>query len=597
MVAGGVKVLLVALVVGIFWDYFHQGMVIEPITVPKWLSDDGVTDAVAAQELRQRIYLISKSGGTLARTKINGPGLAEVMGTNNNVRMPAALSAEQPDLPVPTTSISINTVFDALDDILPWSPRTVITGEFISDDHELHLVVFMNKRQTFSEQRPETLASAELLIGDAADAVVTATRPDWEALDLDQNGHLREANRLMDSVIYGPNTASAELAQAHLLRAWFLREEALPEAACNEIKASLRIDPENPDAYKYLSSLLLDEGRVDLATADARKAVILSWGRDSLDYSALGTSYYYQQKWFEAERAYRQAIWLRHDNWFAQDALGRTEENEGGRDSDALAQYTRAIVLESSYIEALNDRARLLTFKFKTDDALEEAKEDFTLAGQLSHWRVADPWLGLGWINDNLGDRARDAAIALGDYKTAADDFRHALRIEPRQAEADFGLGFISDAEARYRDAAGWFLNAVRRDPSSSQGYYDAIDALRAEAEAKGRTPAATVLENLANVNPCTLGTKIPDDKMVRDLVNLRCGPRPSHGARASIVKPCAADSSEAAFLPNEVLFHSLAATDQIQAETRLAVPALLIFVGFMIYGWRGWRRITPRDR
>ena len=366
VLGGALKVLLALLIGAVFIDYFHQGIVIRPIGVTKAMTDNGISDVVAAQELRQRIYQIR-----------------QVASLNDRVKLPAALSAEQPDIPVPTTSISINTIFDLLDDVLPWSPRTVVSGDFTSDGKNLRLALLMNRREVYSREFPGD-GAAEYLLNDAATAIVTDMHPEWEALDLDQNGRARDANRLMDRVIYGPDASSSDVAQARLLRAWFLEEESDLPDACDEIKASLSQNPDNADAYQGLSSLLVDENRPDLALPAAERAVVLSWGRDSFAYYALGRSYYGEgDAWPDAERAYRESIHLWRGNRFAYDALGRAEENEGAaRNIDALDEYSAAIVLKPEYVQALEDRARLLTYKIKTVTALAEAAQDFELGRQ-----------------------------------------------------------------------------------------------------------------------------------------------------------------------------------------------------------------------
>jgi tetratricopeptide (TPR) repeat protein len=576
ILVNGLKVALVVFVVAVFFDYLRQGMVVRPISVPKSLGDYGLTDVVAAQELRQQIYAIR-----------------QIASLNDKVKLPAALSAEQPDIPVPTTSISINTIFDLLDDVLPRSPRTVVSGEFTGDNRQLRLDVLINRKEAYSEEGAPTLKSAESMIDDAARAVVIATHPDWEALDLDQSGRVKEADRLMDRVIYAPNRSSSDVAQAHLLRAWFLREEGRGPAACDEIKASLRIDPMNASAYQDLSSLLIVEGRRDQATAYAQKAVILSWGRDSFAYYALGTSYYDQGDWLDAERAYRAAIRLQQDNRFAHDVLGRVEENEGNTDA-ARDEYSTAIVLKSSYIEALDDRGKLLTYRIKTAEALQQAVEDFTSEGNLTHWRKADPWVGLGWANYSMGELAgvRDY------YKRAWADFSDALRLDAGRTDADMGLGSVSDAQQTYSRAVGWFMAALRRDPRNNDAYQDALDALASDATAKQNVVAAKAVAKFASENPCERAAKIPSNAMIRRLVQIRCRIRePRRIATAPLVKTCEVNSNDLAMLPRTAMYYSLNAVDEITDNTRLAASILLVFAGVAAIGWSRLRAVTPKGR
>ena len=237
-----VKVFVIVLIGVITYEYFHTNIVIRPIAVPKTLSDEGITDVVAADELRQRILAIARHAsynnnartGTISaeRPDVRNPSYVDVP----EPKVPAALSVEEPDISVPTTGISIGTILNLIAIVIPNSQRTTVSGEFTGDKSQLRLVVSVNGEQVYSKTSPPTLDSADSLIGDAAEHVVADTEPLWAALDLSQHGRVNDADRLLEMFINRSSVANSDVVRAHLLRGMLLRQEQSPKAACAELR-------------------------------------------------------------------------------------------------------------------------------------------------------------------------------------------------------------------------------------------------------------------------------------------------------------------------------------------------------------------------
>ncbi len=540
-----VKILVVVLVGALVYDYFHEGIVIRPISVPSALRDEGVTDAVAADELRQRIY-----------------GIRQRASYNQSARMPAALSADQPDIDVPTTGISMNTVFDILARVLPFNTRTVISGDFTADSDQLRLVVLLNGRQVYENRsRRSTLASADQLLSEAARAVVTSAHPDWEALALDHAGDPRAADELMQGVISKAGTTGPDVAEAHLLRGMFLRDELKYHEACAEFNASLALSPENVDAHQGLAALLEDEGQYDAATAEAQKAVIFSWGRNSWAYYALGTSYYQGGKLADADRAFAQAIQLWPGNSSAHDALGYVKHGEGD-DHAALSEYGRAIALDGSFVDARDDRGSLLINRFRSNpDALEEARDDFELARQQSPKATA-PELGLGHVN-----------YWTRKYAAAEKDFLAVLQRAPSIDVA--------------RDAYEGAINSIDREPWAARD----VEAQRdlSLLDAPQACPRAVAIPAV-----------VAGHTILHTLGRMRCSmevrSRRSLPTRSS---KCEVNADRVAMLPSEIMFYSFGMADGIARHQHqvAASIALVAFAGFALLGWQKLHRaVKPSD-
>lgn len=544
------KLLFILLIAAVLANYFHENIVIRPISVPKLLSDDGFTDTVVSDELRQHIYVIERS-----------------VSLNPKAKMPAALSIEQPDIAVPTTSVSINTILDLLSDLLPWNPRTVISGAFTGDATQLRLTVLVNGKQVYSRRGAPTAQSADSLIDGAAEAVVASTHWDWAALYFSEQGRMRDADGLVDSVIYDSSWPSSKVAEAHLLRGMFFLQRQSPQAACDEFGKSLGIDPSNPTAYQYLSELMDSEKQYGAAVAEAEKAVVLSSGRDSWSYYSLGSSYFEQWRSVAttrpdpgdlggAERSYQSAIDLWYDNRLAHNALGLVEQNEHDY-KKALYEFDIAITMDDGFVAALENRGALLIKRSLTSEqALGQAQEDFRLAQRgatVVPSPDASPDVGLGYV-----------AYDEKNYKGAAKDFLAALHIDPTRENAWTGYAFVLDA-----------INA--RGPAAQT-------RIRADLDSVSKEPEF-----------CNASTSIPSELLqqavVRDLIKKRCrGPLVASTSNALPLRTCDADSDGLLPPAAAIVTPRFAVVDSIAQNKRLTLTVLLA-CAVTLLGWQRFRR------
>ncbi len=402
----GLKALPVLLICALIIQYVRERIVIKPFSVTRTLSDAGITDAVAAEELRQRIYAIYQRATLNDRA---GSGIA--------------LAPELPDITVPTTGLSVGTIFDVVAAVLPWNTRTTISGAFTDESGKLRLTVLVNGKRVYPQGSGPSPPSADALLDDAADAVVENTRPLSRAFDLLGRRRERDAERFLTGMIDRSPKPDRDLAEAYQLRGIILYDEHKFDRACAQFVKSLQISPNRGETHRSLSILLASEGQLERATDEAQDAVVLTSGRDSWSYYELGNRYYAQRRWSDAEAAYSRAIDLWFEEPFAHDALGQVRRQQADLEG-AVSEFDVAIALNNAFAKAFVDRGEV----FIQEHRLPEAKADFLAAASLDG--------SLAEADDGLGE----IYFMKRQYDLAGSEFRRALHADVSDTYASSAL-------------------------------------------------------------------------------------------------------------------------------------------------------------
>jgi len=180
--------------------------------------------------------------------------------------------------------------------------------------------------------------------------------------------------------------------------------------------------------YSNLSKVLIDEGRLDDATAAAGQAVALNPNQAGAHLN-LGEALSRQKRCKQAEGEFREAMRLR-PNW-------------------GLAMNSLASVLNEQ-----GNRA--------------EARALCLLAIDADKGLAAEPWVTLG--NIERGD---------GHPSQAAEAYRKALQLRPGYAEAWNNLGVIFDDCAEVEQAINAFSEAIRLRPGFGEAHCNLGRVLR----------------------------------------------------------------------------------------------------------------------
>jgi tetratricopeptide (TPR) repeat protein len=442
---GVLKIFPAVLLVALVYQYFNERIVIQPLSVTKTLSEAGVTDVVAADELRHRIYAIFKNASL-----------------DNRAAKGVAVAPELPDITVPATGISVNTLFDLVAEVFPFSPRTVVSGAFTDDSGQLRLEVYVDKQQVYSSTPGRRSRTPDELLDDAANAVVVKARPLAHVSDLLRKRQRGDAYTFLTGIIHRPPLENKSTAEAYeALGVVYMSENKL-EYACAQFGNALKHDPYSADTYQSLSVLLSQEGALHQATLEAAKAVLLTGGRNSRSYYNLGNRYYAlaaeqaengehatdasadtASYWKASEDAYARAISIEPELAYVHEALGKVYRQEN-KLAEAFSEFQSAIALDASSAEAIDDVGELLMRPPSND--LRLAKSEFLEASK------ADP--SMGKPHDDLGA----VYFANQQYDRATAEFLRAVRLNPSDR---FALQYLKTS---------WLASSGNKNRCGSQG-------------------------------------------------------------------------------------------------------------------------------
>lgn len=243
------------------------------------------------------------------------------------------------------------------------------------------------------------------------------------------------------------------IATGHMAMGVVLIEAKQPAEAERELEAAVRLDSQDPSAYRELANLYRSQRRFDDEERVLQRAIAARPG-DWFSYNALGIFYRAQQRYADAESAYRRVVTLSPDNHVGYLNLGVVLANLG-RNREAEEALRRALALRPA-AGVYNNLGALLIFERRYADAVPIMEQAAALAPMElpNSFRL---WGNLGdayWLAKRNPERARAA------WLRAADMVEQQL------------IGTAGDAErlsllAKYRAKSGQAEAAVQRIESA----------------------------------------------------------------------------------------------------------------------------------
>ena len=219
--------------------------------------------------------------------------------------------------------------------------------------------------------------------------------------------------------------------------------------------------PNLPIGYTMRARSYMQQGRNDLALADAEKAIEL----DSKQPRALtmrGTIRYTNRDNPGALADLEKAVQLEPREAVPWNSLGAVHLALGRQDV-AVQDFTRAVDLKGDYAEAYLNRALALSGLNKFEQALPDFDASIRLQPQNAK---AYLWRG-------------QAKFLLGNDAGAAEDYARSLDIDPNQPAAHYARAKAYERMGRYGDALRDALRAQELGYPDEQGF---VDRLRREA-------------------------------------------------------------------------------------------------------------------
>ncbi|MCD6308766.1 MAG: tetratricopeptide repeat protein, partial [Candidatus Latescibacteria bacterium] len=250
--------------------------------------------------------------------------------------------------------------------------------------------------------------------------------------------------------------------------------------------------------HTYLGAALIKAGDMRGGLDHLRTALELDPNDDNANHN-IGSAFYIQGNYDEAEPYFRRAVELDDTNaeaWYHlgviadsrgahEDALALMERSlalnpgqpdalyaagnilvELARPGDAAAMYRRALTLNPGFTEARNNLANTLLMTGSAAGAVEE----------LTRILASDPENVEAHIN--LGIAFAD----IGEFDRALGHARKALALDPDAGLAHYLMGSILRNRGEFPAAIGHLVEAVRLDPGDSNAHlllaecYDAME-------------------------------------------------------------------------------------------------------------------------
>jgi tetratricopeptide (TPR) repeat protein len=236
------------------------------------------------------------------------------------------------------------------------------------------------------------------------------------------------------------------------------------DAAIDEYRQSVEINPQNAEGWCNWGAILSFSGQWDEAMKLYRKALAAN-PNYSLAHYNLGVALAEHEQWDEAIEEYHQALRNSGDNATPYYRLA-VALSVKRRTDEAIQADRKAVELEPEYADALNHLGFLLMLKGQMDEAIVVLRKAVRLLPDLA---IA---------HRNLGN----ALCTQKRFDEAVPEFAEALRIEPGNAEAHLKLAKALTETGRSQEAISELKEALRLKPDL--------------------TPASQLLDELSNPPP-----------------------------------------------------------------------------------------------
>jgi tetratricopeptide (TPR) repeat protein len=350
------------------------------------------------------------------------------------------------------------------------------------------------------------------------------------------------------------------------------------EAAIDQWKKVLQLNPEDPKAHTGFGTALNRTGKPDEALAQYRKALAINPEFPEANNN-LGIALASAGKLDDAITHFRKALDVKPGSAEFQNNLGHALAAQGKLD-EAMVYYQAALEIKPRYPEAYNNLGVALAGAGKTDEAIAHYQKalEIDAAYPEAHNNLGMALAGSGKLNEavphfqkyleanpNSADVQNNLALAFagtGRLGEAIPHFQKVAELSPNSADAQNNLGLAFAGTGKAGEAIAHFELAVKINPAYTEAHSNLGDVLYE----LGRIPEAVehwravlradpnnvgVLDQTARV----LATS-PDASMRNGVVAIALAERAvglSGGREPAILDTAAAAYAEAGRFPEAV--------------------------------------------
>ena len=218
------------------------------------------------------------------------------------------------------------------------------------------------------------------------------------------------------------------------------------DAAINNYKKALKINPYYADAYSNMGNVLKDKGDLEAAIENYKQALKIKPDYAQA-YNNMGNALKDKGDLEAAIQSYKQALKIKPDYAQAYSNMGIALKGKGDLNA-AISSYKQALKIKPDYAQAYNNMGNALSEKGDLEAAIENYKQALKIKPDYVQ------------AYNNIGIALKDK----GDLEAAIESYKQVLKIKPDYAEVYRNLSNIH----RYKEHDEYFLKMQSLCQSSS---------------------------------------------------------------------------------------------------------------------------------
>ena len=466
----GLSVVVCTLIVQ---DLMRDVATIEPIEVPKTLSETGYTSRVASYRLRDALNAYAEKASprddeTSQNANLNSVAHDDIS-LHANLDLNLAARDELPDVVVPQIGLSLGAIISSIRSVLHKTGRT-ISGELIDQgDNKYALRVRIDGRQVVgANHEPGT---PDDLMTRAAPGIMDVIRPSVHAMALYRGGEKEQGLQKAAEIIARNDASDINVRWAYLLKGnHALQYGRYDEAQKMFSKAGLNWESE--PLHMQFGALLLRQRKPEKAKDHFERAVSIN-PKSAMAHNSIGVAWAALAKRDDAApdpetlksavAQYEQAIAFAPRYALAYNNYGLALSNI----DEAIGKYRSAIEIAPDYLLARWNLAFALQGQGNFDAAATEYRGAIKVAEDPK--KIEKDPQKLAELHTFLGDVLWRKAGESGDLDDAVREYQRAIGvIDPRcYGWAHHNLGRIRQGQGKINDAIIELDKAATCEPSN----------------------------------------------------------------------------------------------------------------------------------
>jgi tetratricopeptide (TPR) repeat protein len=447
------------------WRDVTRGVTsVEPIEVPRELSDNGYTPNVAGHRLRDELHAyvdraaFVEDNGTNFNSAL-GFIIAEDANLNSNLDLNIATLDEVPDIVVPQIGLSLGAIEYSIHNAFHTKGHA-ISGELTLRDGKYALRLRVDGQQVFSSEY-ET-ENPDDLMTKAAPTVMDKIMPSVYAM-AQYRAQKEEGLLKAAEIIAQCDDSDINLQRAYILKGIDELKKSNYDEAENMFSKAESLNGNNEQPSIQLGIMLLRQAKPQLAIDQFRRAIVIN-PKSEIAYNNIGVAMATLAKKENAEPdgaklgeailQFQEAIKAKPRYALPYNNLGLALMNFN-RINDAVSSYRTAIRVAPKYMFAHWNLASALQVEGNFDEAFTEYRAAISYTQDTKQ---------LAMLRTYIGDLFRKRVGESDHQEKAIKEYRRAIEMNKDYSWAHHNLGLVWREQGKADDAIAEFRNAADLD-------------------------------------------------------------------------------------------------------------------------------------